>query len=182
MNSLIKSVNKSSLIVLPLFKAVLNWFKRSFNSTDSCNGVTRLSIFWFIICFDSSFKASEAAVTSALLWSTYLNESSQISSASSLVSQIFHEFPKIATLLGSDCCIGFRTIPWILFGSTPGCKNVLYPPIIKCFLELSVQGQLIHIYGPRPTLLVKVVVKLFETSPQTRPPVITIWTFSGKFV
>ena len=38
--------------------------------------------------------------------------------------------------------------------------------MIKCFLELSVHGQLIHINGPRPTLFVNVEVKLFVTSPK----------------
>ena len=154
-----------------------------FNSTDSCKGFTLVSIFWFIICLLSSFKALEASFAKALLWSTKEKESSHASFAFSLDCQIFQEysaFPKMATLLGSDCCIGFNTIPWMLSGFTPGSKNVSYPPIIKCFLELSVHGQLIHKYGPRPAFFVKVCVKLLDTSPQTLPPVITIWTLSGK--
>ncbi len=57
-SSIIASIKGMSLNeIVSLINLSLSSFKTPFNSTDSSKTRTRLSMFWLIMCFDSSLSA-----------------------------------------------------------------------------------------------------------------------------
>ena len=82
---------RSWAVMVPSASFALAAVSAGARSTDSCSAVTRESMFWLMVCLDSSRSAFDAAVGTAELWSTNENESCHAWSASLLLRQMFHE-------------------------------------------------------------------------------------------